>query len=142
MKNIIRNKFNEARKNRDELNRKTYESVIAKITVAEKSGKYELPLSDEIIVSLIQKEVKELQETLSYYKVPTEASQKIEMQIKELQQYLPEALSEKEVENIIRKFISDGETNKGKIIKATITEVGNRFDKSLIPKMVSLIFGA
>jgi len=142
MKNIIRNKFNEARKNRDELNRKTYESVIAKITVAEKSGKYELPLSNEIIVSLIQKEVKELQETLSYYKAPTEASQKIEMQIKELQQYLPEALSEEEVENIIRKFISDGETNKGKIIKATITEVGNRFDKSLIPKMVSLIFGA
>lgn len=142
MKNIIRNKFNEARKNRDELNRKTYESVIAKITVAEKSGKYELPLSDEIIVSLIQKEVKELQETLSYYKAPTEASQKIEMQIKELQQYLPEALSEKEVETIIRKFISDGEMNKGKIIKATITEVGNRFDKSLIPKMVSLIFGA
>ena len=142
MKNIIRNKFNEARKNRDELNRKTYESVIAKITVAEKSGKYGLPLSDEIIVSLIQKEVKELQETLSYYKAPTEASQKIEMQIKELQQYLPEALSEKEVETIIRKFISDGEMNKGKIIKATITEVGNRFDKSLIPKMVSLIFGA
>ena len=116
--------------------------MIAKITVAEKSGKYELPLSNEIIVSLIQKEVKELQETLSYYKAPTEASQKIEMQIKELQQYLPEALSEEEVENIIRKFISDGETNKGKIIKATITEVGNRFDKSLIPKMVSLIFGA
>lgn len=142
MKNLIRNKFNEARKNRDELNRKTYESVIAKITVAEKSGKYELPLSDEIIVSLIQKEVKELQETLSYYKEPTEASRKIEMQIKELQQYLPEALSEKEVENIIRKFINNGETNKGKIIKATITEVGNRFDKSLIPKMVSLIFEA
>ena len=44
----IRQKFNEARKNKDELNRKAYESVIAKIMVAEKSGKYTLPLNDDV----------------------------------------------------------------------------------------------
>ena len=59
----IRQKFNEARKNKHELNRKAYESVIAKIMVAEKSGKYTLPLNDDVVVSLIQKEVKELEET-------------------------------------------------------------------------------
>lgn len=34
MQNKIRSAFNDARKNKDELKRKTYESVIAKITVA------------------------------------------------------------------------------------------------------------
>lgn len=134
----IRQRFNEARKERNELNRKTYESVIAKITIAEKSGKHELPLSDELIVSLIQKEVKELEETLACYKEPNEASAKILLQITELQQYLPKALSLDEVRHIILKFIESGETNKGKIIKATVAEVGNRFERSKIPGLVEL----
>lgn len=140
MQNKIRAAFDEARKNRDELKRKTYESVIAKITIAEKSGKYPLPLSDDIIVSLIQKEIKELEETQACYKEPTEVSCKIQLQIMELQQYLPQPLSPDEVMQIIRRIKDAGETNKGKTIGATVKEVGNRFDKSLISKMVTFVF--
>ena len=138
MKETIRRKFNEARKDKNELSRKTYESVIAKITIAEKSGKYELPLSNEIIVSLIQKEVKELEETLACYNEPNEASAKILLQIAELQQYLPKALTLDEVRHIILEIIESGETNKGKIIKATVSKVGNRFERSKIPGLVEI----
>lgn len=134
----IRQKFNEARKERNELNRKTYESVIAKITIAEKSGKYELPLSDDIVVGLIQKEVKELEETQSCYKTPTEAFFNLSFQIMELQQYLPKPLSLDEVRHIIMAIIDGGETNKGKIIKEVVGKVGNRFERSKIPGLVEI----
>lgn len=144
----IRQKFNEARKNKDELNRKTYESVIAKIMVAEKSGKYTLPLNDDVVVSLIQKEVKELEETRScYLQVPPftlledkviDGVARLDAQIKELQQYLPKALTLDEVRHIIMDIIDGGETNKGKIIKEVVGKVGNRFERSKIPGLVEI----
>lgn len=144
----IRQKFNEARKNKDELNRKAYESVIAKIMVAEKSGKYTLPLSDDVVVSLIQKEVKELEETRScYLQVPPftlledkviDGVARLDTQIKELQQYLPKALTLDEVRHIIMDIIDGGETNKGKIIKEVVGKVGNRFERSKIPGLVEI----
>ena len=144
----IRQKFNEARKNKDELNRKTYESVIAKIMVAEKSGNYTLPLNDDVVVSLIQKEVKELEETRScYLQVPPftlledkviDGVARLDAQIKELQQYLPKALTLDEVRHIIMDIIDGGETNKGKIIKEVVGKVGNRFERSKIPGLVEI----
>ena len=144
----IRQKFNEARKNKDELNRKAYESVIAKIMVAEKSGKYTLPLNDDVVVSLIQKEVKELEETRScYLQVPPftpledkviDGVVRLDTQIKELQQYLPKALTLDEVRHIIMDIIDGGETNKGKIIKEVVGKVGNRFERSKIPGLVEV----
>lgn len=145
----IRQKFNEARKNKDELNRKAYESVIAKIMVAEKSGKYTLPLNDDIVVSLIQKEVKELEETRSnYLEIPplTTIEEKVitavltlDKQIAELKQYLPIELTETEVFEKIKEIIKCGESNKGKIIGIVAKFVGNRFDKSKIASLVAKV---
>jgi len=152
MQNKIRSAFNDARKNKDELKRKTYESVIAKITVAEKSGKYSLPLKDDNIVDIIQKEIKELEETRAcYLEIPPLTSienkivdkvSELDAQIKELKQYLPEMMPEEDVRCIISEIVASGETNKGKIIGATVKVVGNRFDKSLISKMVATVLGA
>ncbi len=149
LERIIRNKFNEARKDKDELLRKTYESVIAKIMVAEKSGKYTLPLSEDVIVSLLQKEVKELEETKAcYLEIPplttiedkvADALYNLDMQIAELKQYLPAELTEEEVVEKIKEVINGGETNKGKIIGAVAKYVGSRFDKSKIAGLVAKV---
>lgn len=142
LEHTIRNKFNEARKSKNELMRKTYESVIAKIMVAEKSGKYTLPLSEDVIVSLLQKEVKELEETKACYAAMSDADDaihNIELQIAELKQYLPSELSEEEVVEKIKEIINGGETNKGKIIGAVAKFVGSRFDKSKIAGLVAKV---
>lgn len=141
LEQTIRNKFNEARKSKNELMRKTYESVIAKIMVAEKSGKYTLPLSEDVIVSLLQKEVKELEETKACYVTMSaaDAIHNIDMQIAELKQYLPTALSEEEVVEKIKDVINGGETNKGKIIGTVAKYVGSRFDKSKIAGLVTKV---
>ena len=59
MKELINQKWKEAFKARDMEKRTAYEMIKQKILVAEKSGLYTLPLTDEQITNLIIKEIKE-----------------------------------------------------------------------------------
>jgi uncharacterized protein YqeY len=135
LKDTINEKFIEAFKTREAIKRFPYEIMKQKIMVAEKSGQYELPLTDEQIVNLITKEVKERQDLLAIYKPEDEQYITADYTIKELSQYLPSQLSEAEVIEIIKK-LKETETNPGKLIGLTVKEVGNRFDKSKIAALV------
>jgi uncharacterized protein YqeY len=53
LKELINEKWKEAFKNRDTNKRTAYELIKQRILVAEKSGQFELPLSDEQITTLI-----------------------------------------------------------------------------------------
>ena len=136
---VIKQKHVAAMKARDAVLKSAYGNVLAKIAVAEKSGKYALPLEDAIIEGLIQKEVKELAETKAGFLVVARVDEavKLQMQIDELEQYLPKMLTELEVESMITGYVAvSGETNKGKITGAIAKMVGNRFDKSKIKGIV------
>lgn len=138
MKNLINEKWKEAFKARDNNKRTAYELIKQRIVTAEKSGQFDLPLSDEQITNLIVKEVKERQDILTFYKPEDEIYITAKAVIAELEQYLPKQMSEDEVVAIIKK-IKETETNMGKIIGLTVKEVGNRFDKS---KIAALVKGA
>ena len=128
-------------KMRDPLLKSAYGNVLAKILVAEKTGKYTLPLEDEIVQSLIQKEVKELEETLSFYQEKNYHYAELKTQITELSQYLPKMLTEEEVECLIVGCIPEcnGPVTKGKLIGMVAKKVGNRFDKSKIKEIVDRV---
>ena len=137
---VIKNKHTEAMKLRDPLLKSAYGNVLAKIMVAEKSGNYLLPLEDSIVESLIVKEIKELEETRSFYQPIQDQYEDLSVQIAELNQYLPKALTELEVESMILGYVAtSGETNKGKITGAIAKMVGNRFDKKLIKGIVEKV---
>lgn len=139
---VIKNKHVAAMKARDAVLKSVYGNVLAKIAVAEKSGKYALPLEDVIIEGLIQKEVKELTETKAGFLAAARVDEavKLQMQINELEQYLPKMLTELEVESMIVGYAAaSGETNKGKITGAIAKMVGNRFDKSKIKGIVDRV---
>lgn len=131
----INQKFIEEFKTRIAIRRYPYEVMKQRILVAEKSGQYELPLTDEQIVNLIAKECKEREELLKVYKPEDEQYILSEYMLKELSQYLPKQLSEEEVIEIIKKYKAV-EPNIGKVIGLTVKEVGNRFDKSKIAALV------
>ena len=136
---VIKNKHVAAMKARDAVLKSAYGNVLAKIAVAEKSGKYVLPLEDAIIEGLIQKEVKELAETKACFLAAARVDEavKLQMQINELEQYLPKMLTELEVESMIAGYVAaTEETNKGKITGVIAKMVGNRFDKSKIKSIV------
>ena len=138
MKNLINEKWKEAFKARDIQKRTAYELIKQRILVAEKSGQFELPLSDEQITNLIIKEVKERQDVLTFYKSTDELYITAKAVIDELEQYLPKQMSEEEVIAIINR-LKETESNVGKLIGLTVKEVGNQFDKSKIAALVRSI---
>jgi uncharacterized protein YqeY len=138
LKETINKKFIEEFKTREYIRRYPYELIKQRILTAEKSGQFELPLTDEQITNLIVKECKEREELLKIYKPEDEQYILAEYTIKELDQYLPKQMSEEEVIAIIKK-LKETETNPGKLIGLTVKEVGNRFDKSKIAQLVKSI---
>lgn len=138
LKELINDKWKEAFKARDMQKRTAYEMVKQRILVAEKSGQFELPLTDEQITNLIIKEIKEREDVLQFYKPEDEAYQTNVAIIKELEQYLPKQMTEEEVIAIIKR-IKETETNLGKVIGLTVKEVGNQFDKSKIAALVKSV---
>ena len=140
LKEKIQEKHIAARKAQNALVKSAYESVLSKILVAEKSGQYQLPLEDSIIETLIVKEIRELEETRSFYKPTDDKYEDISIQIGELNQYLPKALTEQEVESMILGYVAaTEETNVGKITGAIAKAVGTRFDKKLIKGIVERV---
>jgi uncharacterized protein YqeY len=135
LKETINQKFIEEFKTRIAIRRFPYEIMKQRIMTAEKSGQFELPLTDEQIINLIAKEVKERADLLTIYKPEDEQYMLAEYTIKELEQYLPKQMSEKEVIEIIER-LKENETNTGKLIGLVVKEVGNRFDKAKIAGLV------
>jgi uncharacterized protein YqeY len=138
LKELINKKFIEEFKTRIAIRRYPYEVMKQRIMVAEKSGQFELPLTDEQITNLIVKECKEREELLKVYKPEDEQYKLAEYTLQELSQYLPKQMSEEEVIEIIKKYKAV-EPNMGKVIGLTVKEVGNRFDKSKIAALVKSV---
>lgn len=135
LKDLINERWKEAFKARDTNKRTAYDLVKQKILIAEKSGQVELPLSDDYIVNLINKIVKEREDILTFYKPEDSQYTEAQFVITELEQYLPKPLTEDEVISIIQKFKAV-ESNPGKVIGLVVKEVGNRYDKSKIAALV------
>lgn len=138
LKELIDTKWKEAFKARDMEKRTAYEMIKQRIMVAEKSGQFELPLTDEQITNLIIKEIKEREDVRQFYKPEDDAYKMATAIIAELDQYLPKQMSEEEVVAIIKR-IKETEPNMGKVIGFTVKEVGNRFDKSKIAALVKSV---
>ena len=138
MVNKIREKFVQVRKDKNIILKSLYESLVNKIIVAEKSGQYQLPLTDDITLTLVKREIKERKESQSYFKIRDEKYTEFDLQLVELNRYLPQQLSEEEVKDIIRKIVLNNkeEKNRGKLIGLSVKEIGDRFDKSKISNMV------
>lgn len=138
LKETINEKWKIAFKAKDETKRTIYETLKQRIMIAEKSGQFDAPLSDEQITNLIIKEYKERQDLLTCYNPTDTAYHETTAFITELEQYLPKQLTDEEVIEIIKR-IKGNETNKGKVIGATAKEVGNRFDKKKIAALVQKV---
>lgn len=138
LKDTINEKWKEAFKARDMEKRTAYEMIKQRIMVAEKSGQFELPLTDEQITNLIIKEIKEREDVLQFYKPEDDAYKMAVAIMTELDQYLPKQMTEDEVIAIIRR-VKETEPNLGKVIGLTVKEVGNRFDKSKIATLVKTV---
>lgn len=132
---FVREQLMSARKSRNKVFESVYGNLLNKVMVAEKSGRYSLPLSEDVVNEMATREVKEMEETLSFYKEPCEKSKELETQIAELKKYLPTNMTEEEVIAVIKE-LSATETNIGKLTGMVCKAVGSRFDRSKVNGMV------
>ena len=132
---FVREQLMSARKSRNKGLESVYGNLLNKVMVAEKSGRYSLPLSEDVVNEMATREVKEMEETISFYKEPCEKSKELETQIVELKKYLPTNMTEEEVIAIIKEM-SATETNVGKLTGMVCKAVGSRFDRSKVSGLV------
>ena len=109
-------------------------------------------LSDAEVEKVLTNMVKQLQETLDQAKTAgrAEAVTEAEAEIKLVKEFLPEAMSEAQVEEVVRKAIDElkakgnfpaGQAGMGLSIKAAMAVVGARADGKLVQKAVKKILG-
>jgi len=138
--NKLQEEMKAAMKSGDKDKLSTIRMLISEIKKVQIDSKKEL--SDEEIISILQKYIKQRKEAYTQYE---QAGRKdlAEKELKEIeivQQFLPPPLSEEElikiVEEIIQEVGASSIKDMGKVVKAVMDKVKGRAEGSLISKIV------
>lgn len=143
MKTKIQEDFIKAMKERNEIAKAALSSLKAKITEGEKANNNK-ELSDDEIIKIINKAIKQREDSASIYRKADRFEQAIaeESELQVLKQYMPEQLSDSELDIILSQILSKninlpkqamvgktiGEFNKQYQGKADLERVKNRLD--------------
>ena len=99
-------------------------------------------VDDEDVVGIIQKQIKQRKESIEGFKKANrdELVEKESKGMEILQKYLPEQLSESDIENIVDKTIKDTSsssvTDMGKVMGKLSSELKGKADMSVVSGMV------
>ncbi|CAB4341103.1 MAG: GatB/YqeY domain-containing protein [Actinobacteria bacterium] len=144
-KEQLHNDLNKAIKSRDTLTMGTLRMVLSAITNEEVSGKVAKELSDQEVMTVLNREAKKRKEAATAYddaKRPELA--KIEREeLAIIEAYLPEAMSESELDAIISAAVaqvlaqgSSGPSAMGAVMKIVTPAVAGRADGSSVASKV------
>ncbi|KKP30072.1 MAG: GatB/Yqey domain protein [Parcubacteria group bacterium GW2011_GWA2_31_28] len=105
-------------------------------------SKRENGLNDDEIILVIKKQAKKRKDAIFEYQKAgrEELSQKEEQELKVLQKYLPEEMTEeqikKEVDKTIEELNAKGRDNFGRVMQAVMSKLKNRADGALVNKII------
>ncbi|AIS52177.1 hypothetical protein TKV_c10000 [Thermoanaerobacter kivui] len=131
----------EAMKNKDSFKKNILSMVRSAILQVEKDTQKEL--DDAGVINVISKEIKQRKEVLPDYERNgrQDLVEKAKKEIEIMLTYLPEQLTEEEIEQIVKKVIEEtGAANKsdiGKVMAKVMPMVKGRADGNLVKTIVS-----
>lgn len=140
LKNRLLNEMKTAMKNKDTIRKNTIQMVRAAILQAEKDKQIEL--DNDSIIEVITKEVKKRKSALPDYEKSNrhDLVENLNEEIRILNEFLPEQLSEEEIKNIVKDAIEEvkAESMKdmGKIMANVMPKVKGRADGKIVNKIV------
>ena len=128
LKRQLRQELNEARRARERIRTELLTTTLSEIRNREIELNREL--ADEDAIQVISRAVRQRQEAARQMREGgrTDLAEKEEREEALLQVYLPEALDENEVRQLIRVTISNGADNIGAVMKAVMPKLKGRFD--------------
>lgn len=139
----INRDYIEAKKNRDILKESVLNLLKSNIKYKEIEAKSKgKTLEDSDIVDLIKQEIKKRKESIELYKQGQrqELVEKESLELKILQEYLPEQLSEDEIKAFIEKIIGNigavGMKDFGKVMKEAMKDLKGKADGEIIRRVV------
>jgi len=97
-------------------------------------------LSEDAIWAVIKREVKKRKEAFASFKAAgrDESAREEEAELKILEAYLPEMMSEADIIKLVEKAITDHpEANTGQIISAVMKQAAGQADGSLVAQIVN-----
>lgn len=144
-KETLLDDLKEAMKNKDNLAKNTIQSIRASILQEEKDKQVEA--DDTLIETIIMKEKKKRVDALEQFRKAEREDliHQTEMEIKILEGYLPEQLSEEELELEVAKIINQVDAHSikdmGIVMRASKEQFGNQVDGKLLSDTVKRKLG-
>jgi uncharacterized protein YqeY len=142
-KELIKQDLIKALKDKEELKLSTLRLLTAAIKNFEiEKGGAGYSASDEEVLSVVQKQVKQRQDSIEQFKAGNrpELVEKEQKELTILQSYLPEQMGEEEIKSIVEKAISDigasGAADIGKVMGMLSGQLKGKADMSLVSKLV------
>jgi uncharacterized protein YqeY len=145
LKEQLLEELKNAMKEKDSVKKNTVQMARAAILQVEKDNR--ITLDDDGIIDVIAKEVKKRRDVLPDYEKSgrQDLIDSLKAEIDVLLQYLPQQLSEEELEAIVRKAVQDtgaaSAKDMGRIMQAVMPQVKGRADGKMINAMVKKIIG-
>lgn len=134
-----------AMKCKDDIKKNAVQMARAAVLQVEKDNR--TTLDDDGIIEVVAKEVKKRRESLPDYEKSgrQDLVENLKREIEVLMQYLPEQLSESEVEELVREAVKETGASSlrdmGKVMQAVIPKVKGRADGKLVNQIVKRMLG-
>ncbi len=145
LKDLLLQDLKAAMKDGDSVKKTAVQMARSAVLQVEKDTK--VTLDDDGIIEIIAKEVKKRMDTLPDFEKSgrDDLIDNLKAEIEVLRKYLPQQLSEAEIENIVRNAISStGATSAkdiGKVMQAVMPETRGKADGKLINQVVKKLLG-
>ena len=146
IKNQLRDALTEALKSGEALRKTTLRMALASIKNAEVEAREEL--DEDLVLNLLQKEVKARQETIEAAKQANRPDliEKAEMEIEILNDFLPQQLSADELRTLVQEAIEESGASSmsdiGKIMGVLMPKIRGRADGKEANQIVRELLGA
>jgi uncharacterized protein YqeY len=142
LKSKLQGDLNDAIKSRNTVVAETIRMVLAAITNEEVAGKEKKELSDAEVITVLTREAKKRREAAEAFeqggRADRAASERAEGEV--IAGYLPEQLSESELNNLIAETIkavgAAGPADMGKVMGALKAKVAGKADGALVSSLV------
>lgn len=140
LKQTIKDDIIKYMKSRDKIRLTTLRTLMADVKTKEMDSKKEIEEID--LVSIIEKTIKQLHETLDYAKQAnkTEIISESEISIEMLSVYMPKQFTEDEAKAIITEVITEngfkGKGDMGKVMKAIMPKLKGKYDSRKVNPLV------
>lgn len=139
-KQTLENDLKEAMRSGDDVKKRTLRMVLSTLKLAEVDKRS--PLESDELLGIIQKEVKSRQETIEEAEDLGRKNlvDSTQAEIDLLKEYLPEALTEQQLEEIVLETIDEtgasGPQDMGNVMKAIMPKIRGRADGKTVSALV------